>query len=144
MNPALMTALNKIDFNFIIKSGIVIIALIFGLIIYNDFKKRSSGKSAIKELDKDIDTNYLSYPTSYYAIWAQDVYRAVNGIGTNEQAVFDVFKKLKNKDDVLQLITAFGVKDGETLSQWLIGDLGDDDKETLNRLLSDKNINYQF
>jgi len=144
MNPALMAALSKIDFNFIIKSGIVIIALIFGLIIYKDLRKRSSGKSAIKELDKDIDTNHLSYPRSYYGIWAQDVYRAVNGMGTDEQAVFDVFKKMKNKDDVLQLITSFGVKDGETLSQWLIGDLGEDDKETLNRLLSDKDINYQF
>jgi len=51
---------------------------------------------------------------------------------------------MKNKDDVLQLITSFGVKDGETLSQWIIGDLGDDEKATLNRLLSDKSINYQF
>jgi hypothetical protein len=144
MNPALMAAASKIDINLIIKSLLVILALIFGIVIYKKILAKVKGTRVIKDLDQDIVTNNLSYPLSYYGIWAEDVYNAVEGMGTNEQAVFDIFKKLKNKDDVLQLITAFGIKDGETLSQWIIGDLGDDDKATLNRLLSDKNIDYQF
>ena len=140
----MMAALSKIDFNFIIKAGIVIIALIFGIVLFNKIVYKSRNKKIIKDLDEDIVVNKLSYPLSYYGIWAEDIYNAVEGMGTNEQAIFDVFNKVKNKDDVLQLISSFGVKDGETLSQWIIGDLGDDDKATLNRLLSDKNINYQF
>ena len=144
MNPALMAALSKIDFNFIIKSGIVILALIFGIVLYKKIVTKSKGTKVINELQQDVVENRLSYPLSYYGIWAGDIYNAVEGMGTDEQAIFDVFKKLKNKDDVLQLISSFGIKDGETLSQWLIGDLGEDDRETLNRLLNDKNINYQF
>ena len=144
MNPAMMAALSKIDFNFIIKAGIVIIALIFGITLFNKIVYKNKNKKIIKDLDEDIVVNKLSYPLSYYGIWAADIYNAVEGMGTDEQAIFDVFKKMKNKDDILQLMTAFGVKDGETLSQWVIGDLGEDDKATLNRLLSDKNINYQF
>jgi hypothetical protein len=139
-----MAAASKIDINLIIKSLLVILALIFGIVIYKKILAKVKGTRVIKDLGQDIVTNNLSYPLSYYGIWAEDVYNAVEGMGTNEQAVFDIFKKLKNKDDVLQLITAFGIKDGETLSQWIIGDLGDDDKATLNRLLSDKNIDYQF
>jgi hypothetical protein len=144
MNPALMQALSKIDFNFIIKAGIIILALIFGLVLYNKLVYKTRNKKIINDLEEDVEVNKLSYPLSYYGIWAADIYNAVEGMGTNEQAIFDVFKKMKNKDDVLQLMTAFGVKEGETLSQWVIGDLGDDDKATINRLLSDKNINYQF
>ncbi len=144
MNPAMMAAVSKIDINLIIKTIIVIIAFVFGITYLRKYLRKKKSQSLIKDLDKDVNISKLTYPISYYAIWTTDLLNAMKGIGTNEQAIYDVFKKLQSKDDVLQLITAFGVEDGETLTQWIIGELGDDEKATLNRLLNDKNINYQI
>ena len=144
MNPAMMAAVSKIDINLIIKTIIVIIAFVFGITYLRKYLRKKKSQSLIKDLDKDVNISKLTYPISYYAVWATDLLNAMKGVGTNEQAIYDVFKKLQSKDDVLQLITAFGVEDGETLTQWIIGELGDDEKATLNRLLNDKDINYQI
>ena len=144
MNPALIAAVSNIDINKIIKIIVIIIAVIVGYHYIKKFIKKRKSQQVLNELDQDINVSKLSYPLSYYGLWAKDLYNAMEGMGTKEQIVYDIFKKLQSKDDVLQLITAFGVEDEETLSQWIINDLSDDERDTLNRLLSDKNINYQF
>ncbi len=144
MNPVLMASMSKIDINLIIKSIIVIVAFVFGITYLKKYLKKQKSQSIINKLDKDVNVKKLTYPLSYYGIWARDLLNAMKGMGTNEQAIYDIFKKQQNKNDILQLITAFGVEDGETLTQWIIGELGDDEKATLNRLMNDKNINYQF
>ena len=106
--------------------------------------KNRKNKAVLNELDKDINVSKLSYQLSYYGIWANDLFTAMEGVGTDEDAIYDIFKKMQTKDDVLQLITAFGVEDEETLTQWIASELSTDERDTLNRLLSGKNINYQF
>ncbi len=144
MNPALMAFVSNIDTNKIIKIIVIIIAVVFGIRYFRKYMKKRKNKAVLNELDKDINVSKLTYHLSYYGIWANDLFNAMDGVGTDEQAIYDVFKKMKTKDDVLQLITAFGVQDNETLSQWLISELSSEERATLNRLLSDKNINYQF
>ena len=144
MNPALIAAVSKIDINKIIKIIVIIIAVIVGYHYIKKYIKKRKSQNVLNELDQDINVSKLTYQLSYYGIWAKDLYNAMEGMGTKEQVVYDVFKKMQTKDDVLQLITAFGVEDEETLTQWIVSDLSDDERATLNRLLSDKNINYQF
>lgn len=144
MNPALMAVASNIDINKIIKIIVIIIAIVFGIRYIRKFIKKRKNQAALNELDKDINVSKLTYQLSYYGIWAKDLFNAMDGMGTNEQVIYDVFKKMQTKDDVLQLITAFGVEDEETLTQWIVSELGDSERATLNRLLSDKNINYQF
>jgi len=144
MNPALMAVASNIDINKIIKIIVIIIAIVFGIRYIRKFIKKRKNQAALNELDKDINVSKLTYQLSYYGIWAKDLFNAMDGMGTNEQVIYDVFKKMQTKDDVLQLITAFGVEDEETLTQWIVSELGDSERATLNRLLTDKNINYQF
>jgi len=144
MNPALMAVASNIDINKIIKIIVIIIAIVFGVRYIRKFIKKRKNQAALNELDKDINVSKLTYQLSYYGIWAKDLFNAMDGMGTNEQVIYDVFKKMQTKDDVLQLITAFGVEDEETLTQWIVSELGDSERATLNRLLTDKNINYQF
>ena len=139
-----MEILKIINVKLIIKAVIVILAMIFGIRYIKKFIKRNKNKAIINQLDKDINVSKLTYSLSYYGLWAEDLYAAMDGPGTDEQMVYDVFKKMQTKDDILQIITAFGVKEDETLSQWIVNDLSDDERATVNRLLSDKNINYQF
>ena len=144
MNPALISAVSQIDINKIIKIIVVIVAVIVGYHYIKKYIKKRKSKAVLNELDKDINVSKLTYELSYYGIWAKDLFNAMDGMGTNEQAIYDIFKKMQTKDDVLQLITAFGVEDEETLSQWIISELSSDERAVLNRLLTDKNINYQF
>jgi uncharacterized protein YuzB (UPF0349 family) len=144
MNPALMAVASNIDINKIIKIIVIIIAIVFGVRYIRKFIKKRKNQATLNELDKDINVSKLTYQLSYYGIWAKDLFNAMDGMGTNEQVIYDVFKKMQTKDDVLQLITAFGVEDEETLTQWIVSELGDSERATLNRLLTDKNINYQF
>ena len=144
MNPALIAAASGIDINKIIKIIVIIIAIAVSIRYIRKFIKKRKSQAALNELDKDINVSKLTYQLSYYGIWSKDLYNAMDGAGTNEQVIYDVFKKMQTKDDVLQLITAFGVEDEETLTQWIVSELGDSERATLNRLLSDKNINYQF
>ena len=144
MNPLLLATASGIDIAKIIKIIVVIIAVIVGYRYLKKYLKKRKNQAVLSELDKDINVSKLSYQLSYYGIWAKDLFNAMDGVGTNEQVIYDVMKKMQSKDDVLQIITAFGVEDEETLTQWIVSELSTDERATLNRLLSDKNINYQF
>ncbi len=144
MNPAIMAAASSIDITKIIKIVVVIVAVVVGYRYLKKYLKKRKNKAVLNELDKDINVSKLSYQLSYYGIWAKDLFNAMDGVGTNEQVIYDVMKKMQSKDDVLQLITAYGVEDEETLTQWIVSELSTGERDTLNRLLTDKNINYQF
>ena len=126
---------------------IIIIALRFGAPLikstWNQFKKSSETRS-IEELENNINNNKLSYQLAEYSLMANSLFTAMDGMGTNEQVIYNVFNRLKNIDDLYQLITSFGVKSDQTLQQWLIADLSSSELEKVNQLLSSKNINFQF
>jgi uncharacterized protein YuzB (UPF0349 family) len=144
MNPALIAAASGININKIIKIIVIIVAVIIGYRYLKKYLKKRKNQAVLSELDKDINVSKLTYQLSYYGIWAKDLFNAMDGVGTNEQVIYDVIKKMQTKDDVLQLITAFGVEEEETLTQWIVSELSSSERATLNRLLTDKNINYQF
>ena len=74
---------------------------------------------------------------------ANKLYTAMKGVGTDEDTIFSVFGQMRNTADVLKL-AVFGTKDGETLEQWIRGDLSSWEINKLNRLLDNKGIAYSF
>jgi hypothetical protein len=146
MNPlTLLTGLNTTK---IVVYAIVIVSLIIGFIlIRREIKKNKAKKDAQKVLDKvnnDIAKSNLSHPLSNYSLWAGDLKSALTGFVEDEEAVYNVIGKMKNRDDVMQLITAFGVVKEKTLTQWIAEYFNEEERGIVNRLLSDKNVNYQF
>lgn len=119
---------------------VIMVVLHFGRKLYKNWRNQN----IINNLEDDINVQRISYPLSYYPLWATDLFNAMDGVGTDEDTVFTIFNKMKTIEDVLQLISSFGVKSEQTLTQWISDDLGTDDRGTINSILASKSINYQF
>lgn len=133
----------------IIKWAIIgIVALLIVIIIAkncNSIIDAVRNRNLNKELNKTIDSANLSYTDDQYDVFAQKLYNALNGWGTDEETIQSVFAQMNTRDDVLKLISTFGIKDGETLSEWLSGDLSQSDMDKyVNNVLQVKSINYSF
>lgn len=101
-------------------------------------------KQLADSLNEEIDTNQLTITQAQFNTYASSLYAAMEGAGTDEDKIYAVFRAMKTRADVLQLIKTFGVKDGETLTEWLHGDLSASEIEKINTILAGNNINYSF
>lgn len=124
--------------------GVIVLAIVY-------FLGRSVGKKQKgSELQDEIKTDNLSYPKSQYTTWANILESAMFKMGTDEDSIYNVFRKMNNDDDVKALITAFGSRRQElqlyssTLGEWLTRELDESELTELNEILSNKNINFSF
>lgn len=92
-----------------------------------------------------------SYIDSEYETFANSIYNAVKGAGTDEDAVCRVLDKMKNDADMLKLEMAFGIRDGMDLRQWIRDDFSTTSflwmtmtVNDLNSTLNKRGISYQF
>lgn len=76
-----------------------------------------------------------SYTNNQYNSYADRLYYAMKGLGTDEEEIGRVFSDMQNDLDVIALTNAFGVRDGYTLQAWLRGDLGS--AAEMNRYVND-------
>lgn len=63
-----------------------------------------------------------SYTPQQMKTYADKLETAMSGLGTDNDAVKDVFKKMNNDLDILLLIEQFGVRDDDDLGEWLADD----------------------
>lgn len=94
------------------------------------------------------------YTQSQINGFADKLFQAMDGQGTNEDQIKEVMNYMQNKADVLELIKAFGVRDYEdgfflvyqyNLTQWLNEEMDEADiKEFVNDVLKAKGIDYSF
>lgn len=107
-----------------------------------------------------------SFSDSQFEVWSTKIDGAVSGCGTDEEAIYEVFRALKNEADVRKLISVFGIRyytpceysDPVSYSIWLFNhqaypadlpsflsaDLDSDNIVEINSILSGKGINYRF
>jgi hypothetical protein len=127
---------------------VVVAVLIFGGYFGIRFivrKIKEKNTATHKELNESIASGVpLSFSETQYQNMSDTLYAAMNGVGTNEGAIFGVFESVKNISDVLKLIDVFGLKKGENLGQWLKDDLSTSEIAKINNTLKSKGINYQF
>lgn len=144
-----MSATNKnISLNLtpIVLAGSILLIIIAVVVIIVVKRKKATKEQDdyIKDVEKQIDKNDLSYANSEYTQMANKLYSAMKGIGTNENAIYDVFSQLETESDVRKLISTYGSKDGMTLQQWLIDDLSNRELQKVNDILAKNNIDYSF
>lgn len=101
-------------------------------------------KQLANSLDEEIDTNQITITQAQFNTYASSLYAAMDGVGTDEDKIYAVFRAMNTRADVLQLIKTFGVKDSQTLTEWLHGDLSASEIEKVNTILAGNNINYSF
>ena len=95
--------------------------------------------------------NSLSYPASQYDTLANIIETAGFDVGTDEDAIYNVFRKLNNNADYLALTKAWGnrtiydwgIPDQYTLAQYLTYELGADEIQRVNNILNSKGITYR-
>ncbi len=124
----------------------VILALIIIILIKYKGKLTDSVKNRelAESLDEEINQSDITLTQTQLNTYASSLYAAMDGPGTDEDKIYNVFRAMGTRSDVLQLIKTFGVKDGETLTEWMNGDLSSKEIDKINRILANNNINYQF
>ena len=136
--------------------SIGILCLIAFLIIWFLWRKLKDSVTGVAKLVKDdvaleaymSETGQrLSYTDKEYAAMAQQLYSAMYGAGTDEDAVISVFNRLNNDADCYKLINVFGLKKGKwsttatDLYEWIMNDGMSDE---VNDVLAAKKITVRF
>lgn len=95
-----------------------------------------------------LDSNYKQFADGLYAA------RAANAPffwgGTNEEAMYNIFNKMKNDLDIVKLTEAFGSRrlsyslQNANLGGFLKDELNEEELNIINTGLRSKKINYQF
>lgn len=107
-----------------------------------------------------------SFSNSEYEALSQGLEQAMSGCGTDEDLIYQIFGYLKNKADVLKLITVFNIRYYMPckwtnpqdyllwqinpqrfpggLSAWLRFDLTTNEIAKVNQIMAERGITYQF
>ncbi len=127
----------------IIVIAIVIIA-IFGKKIKNWITDLKQQRDLEKDNDKLIEATGQtpSYADVQYRQWADKLYVAMKGAGTDEDAIDNIMAQMRNDADVLKLVSAFGIRDSEDLYQWIDGEYWGE--PSCNKILRKNGITILF
>lgn len=136
-----------------VKYGLIAGGLFVGYKLIQWFAGNSNSVAAATNEVKTLTSKGIkpTYPDSSYTQWASAIVSAgFNTLGTDEQAIYAIFRKMMNDLDVAKLIVAFGNQRVEfsfqsaPLGAWLASELSADEMAVVNKILSDKKIKYQF
>ena len=134
-------------------STIFLIVLALALVYLILRKLKQTDTTNLDNLEDEIKPNLLTYPESQYIIFADNIEAATAPMFDDEQAIYNVFQKLKNNDDVLKLITSFGRRSfwagngyfyNATLNEVLTNQLSTDEIKHLNEILTGNGITIKF
>lgn len=128
---------------------IVAFAAVFVVVfvLFKKFFKNDETGAAGKEIDK----SELSYSLADFESFANQLYQAMNGSGTDENTIYTVLGNLKNKSDYYQLVKSFDVRQNEgtfssnfsgTLSEWLTFELDSAELNKVREILSNIKITF--
>lgn len=107
-----------------------------------------------KKLKKDVTSTIvvneanLTLPKTNYTLYANQLYTAMNGVGTDEKTIYRVLGQLQSADDWYQLVKAFGTKKASswlssfegTLYDWLSDELNAKEMKKVNGILANIGI----
>ena len=126
--------------------GVIAVAVI-AVVVYFVIKKTKKSKEQKEyEAQTEAKVNYsnLSMTKTEFTDLANKLYRAVKGLGTTTDHVYEVFNALQTDSDLEYLKLIFGTKDDMNLVEWMYDDLSKKELQRVNKILSDKGIGYSF
>lgn len=72
------------------------------------FSNKSKGETPFEEIE--VDTTQTTITDSQAKIFANQLYGAMKNAGTKENTIYEIFKKIENKNDFKKVYNAFGRK----------------------------------
>ncbi len=125
--------------------GLAVLVLIVAVVVCSTklrtYLKEKEEASAVEDEIKKSDVT-LSKAQLY--AYANKLYSAMEGWGTDEDQIHSVFGALMTTSDLYSLISTFGTKDGKTLPAWISDELNEKEINKINATLASKNIDYHF
>jgi hypothetical protein len=135
--------------------------IIYKKFILKDEVKR--GKEETKNIDSELDAakkrKPLSYPLSQYATFCNVIVTATQDAGTDENAIYAVFKKIKSNSDYLQLLKSWGNPTRQVYPDWIFFystgykltlpqlirfDMDSKEVEKINNILAGNGVTYRI
>jgi hypothetical protein len=119
-------------------------------------KSSKEGKEAKQELDKLEDQGISPTINDAQAeSFSNSLVSAFEGCGTDEDAVYNIMRQLKNDADVYKLLNKYGIRKYDACGPWtgdteksLAGAISDEldafEKATVNGILKSNGCTYQF
>ena len=143
--------------------GVISVGILAGVgyLIWQVTKKLGEEPRRDEEEDKQIQTELqaeikktpLSYGASQYASFANNIQEAGYDVGTDEESIYSVFRKMKNNADYLALLKAWGkptrtvyewgIGRKKTLTQFLRSEMSDSEIRKINTILSNNKVKYR-
>lgn len=138
--------------------GFVAYKVIKGINERNKHKGSKKEDNAVNnDLDKLISAGQGPTMSQSQMIgFANQLFQAMDGYGTNEESIISIFNKVKNDADVLGIIKSYGIKDlssGKfnpepnlkgTLREHLSAELSQYWMDALNKVMTNKKITTRF
>jgi predicted PurR-regulated permease PerM len=135
----------KLILTAVILVAVIVIGIVAWRKIRNTVITQKAKNQGMKALQEEIAAGGgTTYGEFDYMQYANNLYDAMKGLGTDEAAVMNVIKSVNTKADLLMIIQSFAVRDGETLSEWLHSEMSGREIDEINRILSEKGIRYLF
>lgn len=120
----------------LLKGAFGLVALIALLILLKKIIKLVQG-GGTQKYENDLNSNNLSFSEYQYQQWADSLFIAFNGWGTDEEATYRILNYLKTIDDWLKLIVVYGKdQDDMRLPERLIYELNKREQDKVNQILS--------
>jgi hypothetical protein len=126
------------------------------LLYFLFFRRKQSDVAEQQALQQEGSSSAATYPDSQFYGWANRLENAMFDIGTDENAIFEVFGSLRTNGDFIKLKQAFGVREYSGgflpgfvspdlgLDGWIQQELDGSEINELNAILQRKGITYRF
>lgn len=138
--------------------GLVLLTIVIYILYVKISKsvKDAKREKELKDIADDIAPANLSFEEETYKNWADNLHSAMARMGTDEQTIYNIFKKIQTKDDLMMLVVKFGQRlqphnqfalvtpRPMNLSEFLNDELDESEMNQVNKILSDKGIKIQF
>lgn len=159
MKPASLLKVKNNPFMWLINVVIVLVILIIVYKLYKKIKKDINNNIRNSKIEKDIrdivnthgsdpgaqvTSEVRTYTDADYDLMAESLYEAMDGAGTDEDAIFEILSSLRTKADWYALVDSFGTRETSsmwssfkgTLAKWLSDELTSSEKAKVNQILS--------
>ena len=148
--------MNLPDSNKLITAGYLIAILLVLFFVYKILSgigivktaKKEKAKAAQAEAINDLrgvpqfNVMYLDSRRDYRSLdayaqtYAEELRKAIRGLGTDEEAVYSIFSRLAKKDNIAEIATVYKNKYGRDLLTDLLNDLTDKEKAKLMNIIN--------
>jgi len=104
--------MKEIFANKYVKIGLLVAIVIVVIVIISQVVKLLKKRDGLIRAARDeINQKELSFSEAQYKIMAENLYAAMNGAGTDEEAIYTTLSTLKTKADWYKLVDVYGIKE---------------------------------